>query len=99
MANFDTVTKVIINDISVDASTVSGSLAKEINDYIETIDDAKLVDTNAVMLDRSRVAYIIITKDVMANCQHCKKPNKEGHFNCPSCGRRHTLQSGVLSLL
>tara|TARA_B100001248_G_C27370892_1_gene451579 strand:+ start:855 stop:1046 length:192 start_codon:yes stop_codon:yes gene_type:complete len=62
MANFDTVTKVIINDISPDASTVSGSLAKEINDYIETIDDAKLVATNAVMLDRSRVAYIIITK-------------------------------------
>ena len=49
MANFDTVTKVIINDISPDAS-MSGSLAKEINDYIETIDDAKLV-TNAVMLD------------------------------------------------
>ena len=32
MANFDTVTKVIINDISVAASTVDGSLAKEIND-------------------------------------------------------------------
>ena len=24
----------------------------------------------------------------MANCQHCNKPNKEGHFNCPSCGKR-----------
>jgi hypothetical protein len=62
MANFDTVTKVIINDISVDASTVAGSLAKEINDYIETIDDAKLVDIKAVMLDRSRIAYIVVTK-------------------------------------
>ena len=62
MANFDTVTKVIINDVSPDASTVSGSLAKEINDYIETIDDAKLVATNAVMLDSTRVAYIVITK-------------------------------------
>ena len=62
MANFDTVTKVIINDISVSASTVDGSLAKEINDYIETIDDAKLVDIKAVMLDRTRIAYIIITK-------------------------------------
>ena len=62
MANFDTVTKVIINDISPAASTVSGSLAKEINDYIETIDDAKLVATNAVMLDRTIIAYIIITK-------------------------------------
>ena len=62
MANFDTATKVIINDISVDASTVAGSLAKEINDYIETIDDAKLVDIKAVMLDRSRIAYIVVTK-------------------------------------
>jgi|TARA_R100000995_G_scaffold48758_1_gene23401 hypothetical protein len=62
MANFDTVTKVIINDISTLASTASGSLAKEINDYIETIDDAKLVATNAVRLDRTRIAYIIITK-------------------------------------
>jgi len=22
------------------------------------------------------------------DCQHCNKPNKEGHFNCPSCGLR-----------
>ena len=69
MANFDTVTKVIINDISPDASTVSGSLAKEINDYIETIDDAKLVATYAVMLDRTRVAFIIITKVISDCCQ------------------------------
>ena len=62
MANFDTVTKVIINDVSPEASTVTGSLAKEINDYIETIDDAKLVDIKAVMLDRSKIAYIVITK-------------------------------------
>ena len=62
MANFDTLTKVIINDVSPDASTVTGSLAKEINDYIETIDDAKLVDIKAVMLDRSKIAYIVITK-------------------------------------
>ena len=62
MANFDTVTKVIINDVSPDASTVTGSLAKEINDYIETIDDAKLVDIKAVMLDKSRIAYIVVTK-------------------------------------
>lgn len=24
----------------------------------------------------------------MANCQHCSKPNEEGKFNCPSCGKR-----------
>ena len=63
MANFNTSTKVIINDVSVKDDSVAGSLAKEINDYIETIDDAKLVATNAVMLDRTRVAVIIITKD------------------------------------
>ena len=22
------------------------------------------------------------------DCQHCNKPNKEGHFNCPSCRKR-----------
>ena len=24
----------------------------------------------------------------MDNCQHCSKPNPEGMFNCPSCGKR-----------
>ena len=24
----------------------------------------------------------------MKKCQHCNKPNKEGMFNCPSCGKR-----------
>ena len=62
MANFDTKTKIIINDVSSNAQSVAGSLAKEINDYIETIDDAKLVDINSVMLDRTRIAYIIVTK-------------------------------------
>ena len=37
MANFSTTTKVIINDITADADSVTDSLAKEINDYIETI--------------------------------------------------------------
>jgi len=63
MANFSTTTKVIINDITTDADSVADSLAKEINDYIETIDDAKLVDIKAVKFDRSRIAYIIITKN------------------------------------
>ena len=63
MANFSTTTKAIISDISGNADSVAGSLAAEINDYLETIDDAKLVDTKAVMLDRSRIAYIIIVKN------------------------------------
>tara|TARA_R110001583_G_scaffold93240_1_gene236086 strand:- start:482 stop:673 length:192 start_codon:yes stop_codon:yes gene_type:complete len=63
MANFSTTTTVIINDVSVKADSVAGSLAKEINDKIELIDTAKLVDIKAVMLDKSRMAYIIIEQN------------------------------------
>tara|TARA_R100000908_G_C3740224_1_gene136987 strand:+ start:73 stop:264 length:192 start_codon:yes stop_codon:yes gene_type:complete len=63
MANFDTTTTVIINDVSIKADSVAGSLAKEINDVIEDIDTAKLVDIKAVMLDRSRIAVIIIEQN------------------------------------
>jgi hypothetical protein len=63
MANFDTTTTVIINDVSIKADSVAGSLAKEINDAIEDIDTAKLVDIKAVMLDRSRIAVIIIEQN------------------------------------
>lgn len=62
MANFDTETKVIIKEIDDRAFTVAGSLAKEINDHIETIDDAKLVDIKAVKLDSTRIAYIVVSK-------------------------------------
>tara|TARA_R110001606_G_scaffold385253_2_gene548703 strand:+ start:896 stop:1093 length:198 start_codon:yes stop_codon:yes gene_type:complete len=63
MANYNTITKVIINDISSDASSVTGSLAKEINDYIQTLDSTNnaIVDIQSVKLDRSRVAYIIVS--------------------------------------
>jgi len=63
MANYNTITKVIINDISSDASSVTDSLAKEINDYIQTLDstDNAIVDIQSVKLDRSRVAYIIVS--------------------------------------
>ena len=63
MADYNTITKVIINDISSDASSVTGSLAKEINDYIQTLDstDNAIVDIQSVKLDRSRVAYIIVS--------------------------------------
>tara|TARA_R110002072_G_scaffold199473_1_gene357153 strand:- start:536 stop:733 length:198 start_codon:yes stop_codon:yes gene_type:complete len=63
MADYNTITKVIINDISSDASSVTGSLAKEINDYIQTLDSTNnaIVDIQSVKLDRSRVAYIIVS--------------------------------------
>lgn len=64
MANYNTITKVIINDISSDASSVTGSLAKEVNDYIQTLDDSSgaIIDIQAVKLDLTRVAYIIVHK-------------------------------------
>ena len=64
MADYNTITKVIINDISPAASSVTGSLAKEINDYIQTLDDSSgaIVDIQAVKLDLTRVAYIIVHK-------------------------------------
>jgi len=63
MANYNTITKVIINDISSDASSVTGSLAKEINDYIQTLDSTNnaIVDIQSIRLDRSRIAYIIVS--------------------------------------
>ena len=63
MADYNTITKVIINEVSPEASDVAGSLAKEINDYIQTLDSTNnaIVDIQAVMLDRTRVAYIIVS--------------------------------------
>ena len=64
MANYNTTTKIIINDISVKSDSTAGSLAKEINDYIQTLDDSTnaIVDIQAVKLDASRVAYIVVAK-------------------------------------
>jgi hypothetical protein len=64
MANYNVVTKIIIGNLSPDADSVSGSLAKEITDYIETLDDSSgaIVDIQAVELDRGRIAYIIVHK-------------------------------------
>jgi|TARA_R110002020_G_scaffold288684_2_gene504170 hypothetical protein len=63
MADYNTITKVIINEVSPEASDVAGSLAKEINDYIQSLDSTNnaIVDIQAVRLDRSRIAYIIVS--------------------------------------
>ena len=60
MADYNTITKVIINDISPAASDVAGSL----NDYIQTLDNSSgaIIDIQAVKLDLTRVAYIIVHK-------------------------------------
>ena len=51
--------KVIINDISVKASSVDGSLAKEIKTFIASLTDNTIISINTVKLDSSRVAYIV----------------------------------------
>tara|TARA_R100001082_G_scaffold107765_1_gene82086 strand:+ start:205 stop:396 length:192 start_codon:yes stop_codon:yes gene_type:complete len=60
MANYSGAeVKVIINDISVKASSVDGSLAKEIKTFIASLTDNTIISINTVKLDSSRVAYIV----------------------------------------
>jgi len=68
MANFDTVTKVIIGDANPgETSADAGSFAKTVNDYIETIDDAKLVSISTSFqpthnAGKHKLAAVIVTK-------------------------------------
>lgn len=60
MANYSGAeVKVIINDISVKASSVDGSLAKEVKTFVATLTDNTIISINTVKLDSSRVAYIV----------------------------------------
>ena len=60
MANYSGAeVKVIINDISVKASSVDGSLAKEIKTFIASLTDNTIISINTVKLDSSRLAYIV----------------------------------------
>ncbi len=60
MANYSGAeVKVIINDISVSASSVSGSLANEVKTFVATLTDNTIISINTVKLDATRVAYIV----------------------------------------
>jgi hypothetical protein len=60
MANYSGAeVKIIINDISADASSVSGSLANEIKTFVATLSDNTIISIDTVKLDSSRVAYIV----------------------------------------
>jgi hypothetical protein len=60
MANYSGAeVKVIINDMSADASSVSGSLANEVKTFIATLTNNTILSINTVRLDRSRVVYIV----------------------------------------
>ena len=64
MAAYNANVKVIINDLSVKEDSVSGSLANDIKTFVNTLDDTTntIISTEAVKLDATRVAYIILYK-------------------------------------
>jgi hypothetical protein len=60
MANYSGAeVKVIVNDMNTDASSVTGSLAKEVKTFIATLTDNTIISINTVRLDRSRLVYIV----------------------------------------
>jgi len=64
MAAYNANVKVIINDLSVKADDESGSLANDIKTFVNSLDDTTnaIISTEAVKLDATRVAYIILYK-------------------------------------
>ena len=64
MASYAVITKVIIhNRVSSEADSVAGSYAKAIKDYLDTIDDAKVVSIHSVEISNSgSIMTVIITK-------------------------------------
>ena len=61
MANFNVTTKIIINTISPNADSVSGSYAKEVNDYIQSVDDSKTIRSiHSVQMRDGRIMTVII---------------------------------------
>jgi|TARA_B100001093_G_scaffold515721_1_gene592708 hypothetical protein len=64
MAAYNANVKVLINDLSVQADDESGSLANDIKVFVNTLDSTsnEIISTQAVKLDATRVAYIILYK-------------------------------------
>ena len=62
MAAYNANCKIVINDISARADSVSGSLAADIIAAVNALDSTSqaILDISVVKLDRSRVAYIIL---------------------------------------
>ncbi len=62
MAAYNANVKIVINDISAHADTVSGTLAADIKAAVNALDSTSeaILDISVVKLDRSRVAYIIL---------------------------------------
>jgi len=62
MALYNSNCKIVINDISNAADSVSGSLAADIIAAVNALDSGSqtILDISTVKLDRTRVAYIIL---------------------------------------
>jgi hypothetical protein len=62
MAVYNANVKIVINDISDAADSVSGSLAADIIAAVNALDSTSqaIIDIQCVKLDISRVAYIIL---------------------------------------
>ena len=62
MADYNANCKIVINDISAKADSVSGSLAADIIAAVNALDSTSqaIIDIQCVKLDISRVAYIIL---------------------------------------
>ena len=61
MANFNVTTKIIINTISPNADSVSGSYAKEVKAYIQSVDDSKTIRSiHSVQMRDGRIMTVII---------------------------------------
>ena len=64
MANFDSSVKVMThNHVTNEADSVSGSYAKAVKDYVDTIDEANVVSIHSVELSSSgSIMTVIISK-------------------------------------
>ena len=62
MADYNANVKIVINDISDAADSVSGSLSADIIAAVNDLDSTSqaIIDIQCVKLDISRVAYIIL---------------------------------------
>ncbi len=61
MPNYDTTTKIIINDMNPAADSVSGSYAKELNDYIQTVDNTKTIRSiHSVEMRDGRIMTVVV---------------------------------------
>ena len=65
MANFNTTTKIIRGAVTdTEDSGTAGTVAKAVNDYLETINDAKLVSmTSTLAGGPDNLIVVIVTKD------------------------------------